>query len=201
MSLLERVYRVLIVSASQSFNTSVLPLLPETNYAPVVVVSCVSEAKRMILERSFDFILINSPLPDDTGVRFATDLCRTKGAIVLLFVRAEFYDQIYEKATPNGIFTLPKPTSRQMVSQALRWMAAACERLRNLEKKSVSVEEKMEEIRLVNRAKWLLIDREKMSEPEAHRLIEKQAMDRCLSRREIALEIIQNYHSDKNPPA
>ena len=49
----------------------------------------------------------------------------------------------------------------------------------------------MEEIRLVNRAKWLLIDAASdMTESEAHRYIEKQAMDRCVTRRSIAENII-----------
>ena len=67
------------------------------------------------------------------------------------------------------------------------------ERLRRKEKKAISIEEKMEEIRLINRAKWLLISELKMDEPEAHRYIEKQAMDRCVSRREVAVEIIKTY--------
>ena len=51
----------------------------------------------------------------------------------------------------------------------------------------------MNEIRLVNRAKWLLISEVKMDEPSAHRYIEKQAMDRCISKREVAEEIIKTY--------
>jgi len=51
----------------------------------------------------------------------------------------------------------------------------------------------MNEIRLVNRAKWLLISELKMTEPDAHRYIEKQAMDRCVSKRRIAEEIIKTY--------
>ena len=55
------------------------------------------------------------------------------------------------------------------------------------------MDEKMEEIRLVNRAKWLLIEKLTMTESDAHRYIEKQAMDQCVSRREIAKGIIQTY--------
>lgn len=51
----------------------------------------------------------------------------------------------------------------------------------------------MEEIRIINRAKWLLINEKTMVEPKAHHYIEKQAMDLCLSKREIAEEIIQAY--------
>ena len=50
----------------------------------------------------------------------------------------------------------------------------------------------MAEIRLVNRAKWILIASRSMDEAEAHRWIEKQAMDRCLTKREIAEEIIKD---------
>ena len=51
----------------------------------------------------------------------------------------------------------------------------------------------MEEIRIVNRAKWILIRELKLDEPEAHRYIEKQAMDRCISKRIVAEEIIKTY--------
>ena len=62
-----------------------------------------------------------------------------------------------------------------------------------METKNLSIEEKMEEIRLVNRAKWILIEQLKMTEAEAHRHIEKQAMDRCTGKRDIALGIIKTY--------
>lgn len=60
-------------------------------------------------------------------------------------------------------------------------------------KKTLSIEEKMEEIRIVNRAKWLLISELKLDESEAHRYIEKQAMDRCVSKKTVAKEIIKTY--------
>ena len=55
------------------------------------------------------------------------------------------------------------------------------------------VEEKIKEIRLVNRAKWLLIECLRMTEAEAHRYIEKQAMDLRISKREAAENIIKTY--------
>jgi len=72
-------------------------------------------------------------------------------------------------------------------------MESSRERLRQLEKKSLSIEEKMAEIRLVNKAKWFLISELSMSEPEAHRYIEKQAMDTRRDRTEIAQEVLENY--------
>lgn len=193
MSLKERVYSVLVISAKENFNVSLQSLLPESKYSPVQIVSSFSLAKRMLLERSFDFILINTPLPDDFGTRFAIEISANKGTVILLLVRNEVYEEVCDKVTEYGILTLPKPASKQMVVHTLNFMAGIRERLRKLEKKSLSMEEKMEEIRLVNRAKWVLIGELKMTEADAHRYIEKQAMDRCVSRREIAEEIISTY--------
>ena len=193
MSLKERVYSVLVISAKDNFNASLQSLLPESKYAPVQMVSSVSLAKRVLLERSFDFVFINTPLPDDFGTRFAIEISGNKGTVILLLVRNEVYEEVCDKVTEYGILTLPKPASKQMVAHTLNFMAGIRERLRKLENKSLSMEEKMKEIRLVNRAKWVLIDELKMSEADAHRYIEKQAMDRCVSRREIAEEIISAY--------
>ena len=193
MSLKEREYSVLLVSASEKLNTALSDLLPESRYRPVRTVSSVSAGKRAWSERSYDFVIINSPLPDDTGIRFAIDAAGSAGSVVLLLVRAELQDDVRDRVVEHGVYTLAKPLSRPLVSLALDWLAAARERLRKLEKKTLSVEEKMEEIRLVNRAKWLLISELKMDEPQAHRYIEKQAMDRCISRRDVAEEIIKTY--------
>lgn len=193
MSLEKRIYSVLLASASERFNTALLPLLPEGVYHPVVTVSSAAAAQRACAQRSFDLILLNSPLPDDAGVRFAVDRCRSGSDVVLLFVKSELLDGVSERVSAHGVYVLPKPTPRGTLLQALSWMLATRERLRGMEKKVRPLEEKMEEIRLVNRAKWLLISELKLSEPDAHHYIERQAMDRCTAKKEVAEEIIKLY--------
>ena len=193
MSLKERVYSILVVSATDSFTSAFADLLPETRYYPVHTVASISAAKRVLSEKPFDFIIINSPLPDDTGIRFAIDTCIAKQTAVLLLVKSDIHAEIHDKAAEYGVFTLPKPTSKPTMIHALNWMESARERLRQFEKKTISIEDKMAEIRLVNKAKWLLISELKKSEPDAHRYVEKQAMDRCVSKRCIAEEIIKTY--------
>lgn len=186
-------YSVLVVSAAQKFNDILAQMLPGSDYYPVTFVGNVAAARRELIDRAYDFVIVNAPLPDDSGIRLAIDAEDKSGTVVLLLVRSELYEQTSEKVTPQGVFTLAKPTPAQVLQQSLRWMASARERLRRLEKKATTVEEKMEEIRLVNRAKWILIEQLKMTETDAHHHIEKQAMDRCVSRREIALGIIKTY--------
>ncbi len=193
MSLEARIYSVLVVSSSETFNNATLELLPPSDYQPVCFTSNISEAKRYLAERNFDFVIINSPLPDDNGTRFAIDCCRSMTTAVLLLARTEIHAEIHNKVVSHGVFTLPKPISKATMIQALGWLESARERLRKLEKKTLSVEERMEEIRIVNRAKLLLVSELHMTEPEAHRYIEKQAMDTCVSKRDVAEGIIKTY--------
>ena len=193
MSLKESIYSVLVVSASESFYSSIKTVLPEPDCEPVHFVSSISAAKRAMLETVYDFVIINSPLPDEFGTRFAIDAAGKKGTVVLFLVKNELYPENYAKVFEHGVFTLARPTSRQMMTLAFDWLMSARERLRKSEKKTLTVEEKMEEIRIVNHAKWILIDELKMSESEAHHYIEKQSMDNSLPRREVAEQIIRTY--------
>lgn len=189
----ERTYSVLVVSAGQKFRDAMAAMLPYSQYYPVCYSESVASARRELLARNYDFVIICAPLPDDYGTQFAMDVCSRADSVALLLLRADAYSQINAKVCPYGVFTLQLPVSTQSLKQGLGWMAAARERLRRLEKKTTSIEDKMEEIRLVNRAKWILIEQLKMTEAEAHRHIEKQAMDRCVSKKEIAFGIINTY--------
>ena len=190
---LERRYSVLAVSASLKFVETLRTLLPEGRYGPVTVLHDAAAARRALAENSYDLVLINTPLPDEFGTRLALDACESSSAGVLLLVKAEHYPDIEAKVTPHGVLTLSKPTSPQLFAQSVRMLCITRERLRGMEKKTATIEEKMEEIRLVNRAKWLLIEELKMTEQEAHRYIEKQAMDLRISKREAAENIIKTY--------
>ena len=193
MEFTERRYSVLLVSSSPKFNESMLALLPESRFYPVAAVSDVSSARRRLLESKYDIVIINAPLPDDFGTRLALCICENSGAGVLLFVKAEHYPDINGRVSPFGVLALPKPTTSQAVSQSLQLLCGTRERLRRMEQKTASIEEKMGEIRIINRAKLLLMEQLKMTEKEAHRFIEKQAMDRCVTRITIAQSILSTY--------
>jgi len=193
MSLKKRVYSVLVVSSTENFTSAMKSMLPESEYSPIITASSISAAQRETASRGFDFIIINAPLSDDIGLRFAIDCSSSKSAVVLLLIRSEIHAEVYDKVFESGVFTLPKPLSPQDMKTAFRWMKSAREKLKVFEQKSVSINDKMQEIRLVNKAKWLLISNENMSEEEAHKYLEQQAMDLCLTKRALAEGIIKEY--------
>lgn len=183
----------MLVSASGKFNAAALPLLPATDYWPVTVAGSVAEARRALVNAAFDLILVNAPLPDDMGIDFAMEACSGSDAGVLLLIKNELYEDVYSRVVPAGVITLSKPTSLQMIAQSLRVLCAVRERLRGMRQHQTTVEEKIEELRLVNRAKWLLIECLHMTEADAHHYITHQAMEQRCSKRELAERIIRTY--------
>ena len=136
---------------------------------------------------------MNTPLPDEFGSGLAEDIATGSGSGVLLLTKAEHYPELCAALCPCGVLVMQKPTSAAAISQSVVLLRATRERLRRMEQRAATVEEKMEEIRIVGRAKLLLIEKLKMTEPDAHRYIEKTAMDRCISKRAVAESIIKTY--------
>lgn len=193
MPTLPRAYRILVVAAIDKFCEQLSPLIPPSIAPTVDRAASVNQAQRKIADRAYDIVIVGTPLPDDFGVRFAIDASAGSNTVVMLLVHADFYDAVYDKVYPYGVFVLRRPTSPALIRQALDWLIATRERLRSLEKRSLSLQEKMEEIRVVNRAKWALITHLNMTEDAAHHYIEKQAMDRCVPRRTVAEDILRTY--------
>lgn len=193
MDLQQTACSVLLISSSEKLAASVSAFLPKVDFFPVHKVKNLASAERMLADRTYDYVIINSPLSDDTGVDFAIDTGKENRSIVLLLVSGDIHDEIFDKVSKYGVFTAAKPITRQTFELALRWLSVVRIRSRKTEAKTLSLEEKMAEIRIVNRAKLLLISEEQMDEESAHHFIEKQAMDHCRTRREIAQQIIDNY--------
>ena len=188
----KRKYRVLVADSGDKIYDYISQSLPRSDYDPSLQAGDAGEARRMLLNAPVDIVIINTPLKDDFGTELALDLA-DGSAGVLLLVKNELYDQICYKVEDSGVLTLGKPTSRQGFYSAVKLLTAMTARLSKLEKANHTLQEKMADIRVVNRAKWLLIEHHHMKEQDAHYFIEKQAMDTRLSRREVAENIIRSY--------
>ena len=64
--------------------------------------------------------------------------------------------------------------------------------MHRLERQLQAARDRAEEIRLIDKAKMLLIEKHHMTEDEAHRYIGKEAMDHGLTRRLIAERLLED---------
>lgn len=192
MATAKRKFRVLVAGSGDKIYDYIVQTLPRSGYAPILRAEDAGEARRLLLDSPVDIVIINTPLSDDFGVELALDLAEGSTGVLLL-VKNELYDQVCYKVEDSGVLTMGKPMTRQGFYSAVKLLSAMTARLSQMEKANRTLQEKMADIRVVNRAKWLLIEHHHMKEQDAHYFIEKQAMDTRMSRREVAENIIRTY--------
>lgn len=184
---------VLIVSSTDKGRDSLVEFLKAHDCSEITTVKSGSEARSLLNQKDFELIVINAPLTDESGEDLALMAAEVSLAGVLLITKSEIADEVSAKVENYGVFVLPKPLNRMLFFQTLKLMAAARSRLLGLKDENVQLQKKIETIRLVDRAKCVLIQHLNFTEPQAHRYIEKQAMDRRITKREVAEGILNTY--------
>lgn len=184
---------VMVVSTTDKAAEFIKSILPKNQFSPIYSVHGAGEAQRCLLERGVDIVVINAPLKDEFGTQLAINIMEHNGAGVLLMVKSDVYDQISYEVEDYGILTISRPCSSHDIIQGIKMLKATRARIKAYEAKTANLEEKMKEIRLVNRAKALLMEHLNMTEMEAHRHIEKAAMDNCVKKSQIAENLIATY--------
>ncbi len=183
----------LIVCSSSKGTDFYRDFLIQNGCQNVSVVGNGDEARRRLVEQDYDICLVNAPLPTESGEELSIDIAEKNVCQVILFVKAEVMEEITEKVEDFGIITVSKPISRQMFWSALKLAKVAQRRIRMAQKETQRLQHKIDDLKLVSKAKCVLIEYENMSEEEAHKYIEKHAMDARLTRVEIAREILALY--------
>lgn len=154
-----------------------------------------AESRRMSLEREYDIVIINAPLKDEFGDELALDFLRKTGSGVMIIVKAELEKKIESRTAEYGAFVLGKPLSRMLFSKSLRLLEATRARINGMRNENVKLQKKIDDIRLINRAKYILMEYLSMSEPQAHKYLERQAMDLRLTKVEVAKRLLSTYES------
>ena len=167
--------------------------LAKLNIEETHAVKTAGEARRILIERVFDLLVINAPLSDENGVRLAVDVIGNKANQVILMIKREYADEIASKVEDYGIFTVEKPLSHSSFWLALKMTSAAYNRTMSFIDENDRLKKSLADIRLVNRAKCLLIEKLGLSEEAAHKEMEKQAMNHRVEKVELAKRIIKKY--------
>lgn len=186
----------LIISYSNKVADSLAEILAQASVADITTLSNGGEARRMLIEKEFDLYIINTPLPDEFGESLALNIASKGSNVVILLVKAEFYDEISARVEDYGVITVAKPISRTLFWNALKLAIAAHKKLKAIHNENTKLVQKIEDIRIIDRAKCVLVSRFSLTEPEAHRYIEKKAMDSRMTRRKVAEEILVMYEND-----
>lgn len=188
--------RALIVSGNDSATQAISKLIREVYpHCAQSVIETGNEARRLLGEKEYDAVIINCPLGDEYGNEFAAFTVEDTTSVCVMIVRSENADMVFDRMGDDGVMVVPKPISRQLFYQTLKIMNATRRRMLGIQKENVRLRKRLEEMRIINRAKFALMQYLGFSESQAHRYLEKQAMDMRTTKLEIAVSVIKTYES------
>ena len=185
--------RALIISDAPKATKFFKDFLPANGYDKIKLAATAEEGRQAMEEFSPDICVINAPLGTESGEELSIELAAEVSCQVILFVKDDYFEDIASNVEKEGVICLSKPVSVSMFYQALGFAEAADSRMKNACAEIKRLERKLSEVRVVNHAKSILMSQKDMTEAEAHRYIEKTAMDRRVPRGQVAEEIIDFY--------
>lgn len=159
----------------------------------IVRVSGAGQARRRLAGDSYAMLIINTPLEDELGAELAIQAAERTEAGVLILVKQGIYAMAADKLEPYGVIVLQKPYTAADAQRASRLLLATSARLQNMKKTTLKLRGQIEELKVIYRAKCVLMQYLGMTEEEAHKYIERTAMESRRSKYRVAMDIIETY--------
>ena len=183
----------MLVSASEAQTKRISALLTRARIVPFEHTDSARQALKQFDAGGIDGVLIAEPVTDSSGQELALQLKKRHCMAVLLLAEPTHADAAAALLEQSGVLVLPNDAPESLIVQTIRLLAAVRNQLEQMQHKTEKLEAKVADIRIINRAKLLLVQHLQMTETEAHKYIEKQAMNTSMPRRTIAENIIRTY--------
>ena len=185
---------ILIAGKSEQICESICELLTEQSCKIVTLTDGVH--MRSIDVNMFDVIIVSTPLADEFGLDLVAEIKDKTSAGIVVLAKGEIADEVQSKLRFTGAFVLGRPVSKSVFVQTIKFSQVAKENAARITLEKEKLSRELSDLKLVNRAKACLIQYLKLTEDQAHRHIQKQAMDLRKSQREIAEDILKTYTSN-----
>ena len=183
--------KVIVVSSSKTAGEALLDFLRGSfKCTPKIVESAYQAKTALESDILTELVMINSPLMDESGIEFAEYVTGNTAANCILLVKAEAAEKLGERAEKAGVIIVGKPFSKTMLYQIVRTVDIAVARSAELYLRNAHLEEKINEIQTIDKAKFMLMEYKSMTESEAHAYIEQYAMNKRKKKSIAALAII-----------
>ena len=182
--------RVLVAEDESLIRLDLAEMLAEEGYQVVGEADDGATAVRLAEELRPDLVVMDVKMPVLDGISAAERIVSQRIAPVLILT-AFSQRELVERAREAGAMAyLVKPFAKTDLVPAIEMALSRHEEIAQLESEVADLTERLETRKLVDRAKGLLQTRYGLTEPESFRWIQKAAMDKRTSMREVAQVVI-----------
>lgn len=186
---------VLIISSNKNAAETLTDFIRGSFQCSVKAVESAYQARTYLdKNRMTELAVINSPLMDESGEELAEYIIRNTVAGCIMLGKSEKIEKFSERAEKCGIILVAKPFNRTMLYQLIKTVDISVRRSWKLYEETVRLEQKIDEIKTVDKAKFMLMEYHGMTEEKAHAYLEQYAMNKRKKKSIAALEIIDKIN-------
>jgi response regulator NasT len=181
--------RVVVAEDESLIRIDIVETLREQGFDVVGEAGDGNKAVELAFELKPDLMVMDIKMPDLDGLSAAEKISELKIPVVLLTAFSQ-QELVTRAAEVGAMAFLVKPFSPQDLLPAIEIALSRHSQLVALEAEVADLGERLETRKLVERAKGVLSEKMKLTEPEAFRWIQKASMDRRLSMADVARTVL-----------
>jgi two-component system, response regulator PdtaR len=187
--------RVLVVEDEALIRLDLTEMLTEEGYVIAGEAGDGEQAVQLARELRPDLVIMDVKMPKVDGIAAAALIVDERIAPVVMLTAFSQRDLIEQARDAGAMAYLVKPFARHELVPAIELAVSRFAEKRALEDEVATLTDRLETRKVVDRAKGLLMTRQKMTEPEAFRWIQRTAMDRRTTMKAVASAVVEGLNA------
>lgn len=187
--------KAIIAAKNQNSCDAIADIVMDCGFPSIKTVQTGLEVREKFTYSDFELVIIYAPLEDEFGLELVSDISKISSAGIIVITKADNAEEVQNKIASAGAFVLSRPVNKAMLSQSVRFAMLARDEMVKLKTANEELQQRINDIKLIDRAKCVLIQYLRISEAQAHRHIQKQAMDQRVTQMAVARDILKTYES------
>ena len=180
--------RILVTEDEAIIRLDLVEMLVEAGYVVVAQATNGVEAIALAQEHKPDLAILDVKMPELDGISAAEKIIEI--APVLMLTAFSQKDLVERARDAGAMAYVVKPFSISDLVPAIEIAVSRHRQLVALQEEVGDLHERLETRKVIDRAKGILMATLKLSEPEAFSWIQRTAMDRRMSMKDVALAVI-----------
>ena len=185
----------LLISAENAKLTGLIPFLNSEGFSDIILSHDIKQASQIADTKTFDLVLINCSEnikdEEDAAIYFSSS---TKSFVVMICAK-ESADALADRTGKDGILVISRPINKHLFHHYLQFVSVFKKRMLGVWQENNELKHLVEEMKVINKAKYLLMQCLSMTEEQAHQYLQKQAMDMRISKYDVAVSVVRTYSS------
>jgi len=180
--------RILVAEDETIIRLDLVEMLTEAGYEVIAQAENGAVAVELAKQHKPDLAILDVKMPEMDGITAAEQIILLAPVLMLT---AFSQRELVERARDAGVMAyVVKPFSINDLVPAIEIAISRHKQMKSLESEVADIYERLETRKVIDRAKGILMKAMNLSEPESFSWIQKTAMDRRISMKEVANAVI-----------